>query len=175
MTVIMCLLITSCMHIGEKDSTDFFSEMIRHGYKCSVVETQSGDLLKESCYVDKFKLSVFSDGKGKLVRVSLTYSQNDCSGFAELAEDVVNVFCCFDSEQINSVFSVLGIAADLPFDSRGVRRCDTQWYGFSFVCDKVGGTLIAENYRLSPTSVPEVTINTTVPFISFPSSEKTSP
>jgi len=174
-SVIICLTITSCMRIGEKDSTDFLSEMIRRGYKCNVVETQSGDLMKESCYVDNFKLSVFSDVNGKLVRVSLTYSQNDSSGFVELAEDAVGAFCAFDGEQINSVFSVLGISSDLPFDSDGVRRCDTQWYGFSFVCDKVGGTLVAENYRLRPTSVPEVTINTTVPFISFPSSEKASP
>lgn len=174
-SAVICLMITSCMRVGEKDSMDFFSEMIRRGYKCNVVETQSGDLMKESCYVDNFKLSVFSDVNGKLVRVSLTYSQNDSTGFAELADDVVGAFCSFDGEQIDSVFSVLGISTDLPFDSGGVRRCDTQWYGFSFVCDKVGGTLAVENYRLNPTSVPEVTINTTVPLISFSSSEKASP
>jgi len=173
-TIIFCVGISSCVLVGEKDSTDFFSEMLRHGYTCNVAETQNDKFLKESCYVDKFKLSVFSDVNGKLVRVSLTYSQNDSSGFADLAEDTVSAFCGFDSGQTAAVFSVLGIGDNLPSDSSGVIRCDTQWYGFSFVCDEVGGTLAVENYRLNPTSAPDVTINTTVPFIAFSSSEKTS-
>ncbi len=169
--IIFCLFTTSCVRSGEMDSTDFFGEMLRRGYICDIIEMKSGNSLKESCYVDGFKLSVFSDDNGKLMRVSLTYSQSDNSGFTELAEDVVNSFCGFDSEQIKSVFSVLGICNELPSDSSGVKRCDTQWYGFSFTCDKVGGTLVVENYRITPTSAPEVTLNTTVPFVSFPSPE----
>lgn len=170
-SIILCVLTSSCMRIGEKDSLDFFSEMIRRGYKCNIVETQSGNSLKESCYVDNFKLSAFSDSNEKLMRVSLTYSQSVNSGFAELAEDVVSSFCGFDSGQIKSVFSVLGLGGDLLSDSSGVKRCDTQWYGFSFTCDEVGGTLVVENYRINPTSAPEVTMNTTVPFVSFTLSE----
>lgn len=175
MTGIMCLSVTACVHSGEKDSTDFFNEMLRKGYVCNIAETESGNSLKESCYVDNFKLSIFSDGNGKLMSVSLTYGKNESFGFDELAREVVNAFCDFDSKQIDTVFQVLGIGINLPSDSHGVRRCDTQWYGFSFVCDEVGGTLAVENYRVSPTSAPEVTINTTVEFVSFPSSEKTLP
>lgn len=170
-TIILSLSATSCVRSGEKDSTDFFGEMLRRGYICNIIETQSGNSIKESCYIDDFKISAFSDSDGALMRVSLTYSQGDSDGFSELAEDVVGSFCGFDSEQIKAVFLQLDIGSELPADSSGVKRCDTQWYGFAFTCDKTGGTLVVENYRISPTSAPEVTLNTTVPFVSFPSSE----
>ncbi len=174
MTIILCMLITACVRVGEKDSTDFLAEMSRRGYRCNVEETESGNLLKESCYIDNYKLSMFSDDNGQLISVSLTYSENDNVGFESVAADVVGAFCGFDSEQINSVFSELGNGGKLHCVSSGVRRCDTQWYGFSFTCDEVGGALAVESFRLNPTSAPEVTINTTVPFVSFASSEESS-
>ncbi len=173
-TVLLCVVTASCVRVGEADSTDFISEMHRRGYSCAVIETESGGMLKESCYVENFKLSLFSDVNGQLVRVSLTYCENDSAGFDAVAADVIGAFCGYDSEQINAVFSALGIGGGLPYDSGGVRRCDTQWYGFSFTCDEVGGTLAVESYRLNPTSAPDVTINTTVPFVTFASSEKSS-
>lgn len=174
LTLVLCFAVSSCVRSGETDSIDFFSEMHRRGYKCTVDEVMSGDMLKESCYVDNFKLSVFSGGDGQLKRVSVTYSGYDSSGFGSIAADVICSFCGFDTDQANLVLSSLGVSSNLPSDSSGVKRCDTQWYGFSFTCDKTGGTLVVENYRLSPTSAPEVTLNTTVPFVTFGSSEKSS-
>lgn len=174
MTVILCLLTASCVRIGERDSIDFLSAMHRRGYRCVVEETYSGELLKESCYVDGFKVSMFSEPNGCLVRVSITYADSENSGFSKLAADAVGAFCGFDSSQVEAVFSVLGIGDELLSDSGGVKRCDTQWYGFSFTCDEVGGALAVDSYRFNPTSAPDVTLNTTVPFIYFGSSEKSS-
>jgi hypothetical protein len=73
-------------------------------------------------------------------------------------------------ERIDAVFNTLAICEPLPSDTKGVRRCDTQWYGFGFTADKAGGTLAVVSYRLEPASVPDVTLNTTVPFLSEKSS-----
>lgn len=162
------------MRMGERDSLDFLSAMHKCGYRCVVEETQSGELIKESCYVGNFKLSMFSEDNGRLVRVSVIYAGCENAGFAELASAAVGAFCGFDSKQVESVFSVLGIGDVLPQDSGDVLRCDTKWYGFSFSCDEVGGALTVESYRSRPASAPDVTLNTTVPFISFGSSEKSS-
>ncbi len=173
-TVVFCLLAASCMRMGERDSLDFLSAMHAYGYRCVVEETQSGEMLKESCYVDGFKISMFSENDGRLVRISVTYAGSENAGFAALASDAVGAFCGFDGEQIAAVFSVLGVGESLPQDSGDVIRCDTQWYGFSFTCDEAGGALAVDSYRFRPTSTPDVTLNTTVPFVSFGSSEKSS-
>ncbi len=164
------VLLCSCVRTGQKDSMDFLSYMARAGYACRIEETVSGGKLKESCYVNGCKLSLYSDSQGRLVNITVTYQNSESGGFKGLAHDAVKAFCSFDNEQADAVFNILGIYDPLPSDTEGVRRCDTEWYGFGFTCDKTGGTLAVVSYRLEPTSVPDVTLNTTVPFLS----EKTS-
>ncbi len=164
------VLLCSCVRTGQKDSMDFLSNMARSGYNCRIEETVSGNKLKESCYINGCKMSLYSDSQGRLVNITVTYQGSESGGFKDLAYDAVKAFCSFDNEQADTVFNILGIYDPLPSDTEGVRRCDTEWYGFGFTCDKTGGTLAVVSYRLEPTSVPDVTLNTTVPFLS----EKTS-
>jgi hypothetical protein len=163
-------LLCSCVRTGQKDSIDFISSMIKSGYDCHVEETVSDDKLKESCYINGCKLSMYSDTQGRLVNVTVTYQGKQSDGFAEIARNAVKAFCGFENEQTDEIFSIIGIHDPLPSDTKGIKRCDTEWYGFGFVSDKTGGTLAVVSYRLEPTSVPDVTLNTTVPFLS----EKTS-
>lgn len=172
--VICCFLslflLCSCVRTGQKDSVDFMSAMMKSGFDLHVDETVSGEKLKESCFVDGFKLSLYSDSQGRLVNVTVTYAGSEKNGFEALARESVKAFCGFEDEQIDKIFITLGIYDPLPSDTKGVRRCDTEWYGFGFTADKAGGTLAVVNYRLEPASVPDVTINTTVPFLSEKSS-----
>ena len=175
---VLCLMslavLCSCVRTGERDSLDFLSSMAERGFECRVDETFSTDRLKESCYVDGCKLSLYSNSQGKLTGISVTYEAENPHGFNELACAAAESFCGFSADEIQSVFEVLGIDIALPEDSEGVKRCDTQWYGFSFTSDRVGGALVIRSYRLEPTSAPEVTLNTTVPFVTSASSEKSS-
>lgn len=172
--VIFCflslLMLCSCVRTGQKDSVDFISGMMKAGYDLHIDETVSGGKLKESCFINGCKLSLYSDAQGRLVNVTVTYAGNESSGFETLSRETVKIFCGFDDAQIDSVFNTLGIHDPLPSDTKGVQRCDTQWYGFGFTADKAGGTLAVVSYRLEPASVPDVTLNTTVPFLSEKSS-----
>ena len=168
--IIPVFMLCSCVRTGQKDSIDFISSMIKSGYDCRVEETISGDKLKESCYINGCKLSMYSDSQGRLVNVTVTYQGEKSEGFAEIARNAVKAFCDSEDEQINEIFSIIGIRDPLPADTKGIKRCDTEWYGFGFVSDKTGGTLAVVSYRLEPASVPDVTLNTTVPFLSEKSS-----
>ncbi len=164
--VLSVLLLCSCVRTGQKDSIDFISSMLKAGYDCRVDETVSGEKLKESCFIGNCKLSMFSDSQGRLVNITVTYAQKQSEGFETLAKEAVKSFCGFEQEQVDAVFSILGITDPLPSDTKGVRRCDTEWYGFGFTSDEAGGTLAVVSYRLEPASIPDVTLNTTVPFLS---------
>ena len=174
LAVIFCVLflfmLCSCVRTGQKDSMDFLSSMIKNGYDLHIEETVSSEKLKESCFVDGCKLSLYSDSQGRLVNITVTYAGAESSGFDKLARAAVKSFCDFEQEQINDVFNTLGIYDPLSSDTNGVRRCDTEWYGFGFTSDEAGGTLAVVSYRLEPASVPDVTLNTTVPFLSKKSS-----
>ncbi len=160
------LLLCSCVRTGQKDSIDFMSSMIKSGYDCRIEETLSNGKMKESCYINGCKLSMYSDAQGRLVNVTVTYQGEKSQGFEKIARDTVKAFCGFENEMVNEIFGILGIQDPLTFDTKGVRRCDTEWYGFGFTSDKTGGTLAVVSYRLEPASVPDVTLNTTVPFLS---------
>ncbi len=168
--ILPLFMLCSCVRTGQKDSIDFISSMIKSGYDFRVEETVSGNKLKESCYINGCKLSMYSDSQGRLVNVTVTYQGKQSDGFEELAYDTVKAFCSLEQEQINEILNILGIHDPLPSDTKGIKRCDTEWYGFGFVSDKTGGTLAVVSYRLEPTSVPDVTLNTTVPFLSEKSS-----
>lgn len=165
--VVFSLLFCSCVRTGEKDSTDFISSMIKYGYDCGISETLSGETLKESCYVSGCKLSLYSDSTGKLVRISVTYVPESRGKFLPLAHTAVKSFCSYSEENINEIFSVLGIGDYPPDDSSGVKRCNTEWYSFYFTCDETSGALEVVNLRLEPESIPDVTLNTTVPFVTI--------
>lgn len=160
------LLLCSCVRTGQKDSIDFISSMVKSGYECRVEETVSGDKLKESCYINGCKLSLYSDLQGRLVNVTVTYADAESGDFENLSREAVRAFCGFEQEYIDDIFNTLSIGDPLPSDTKGIKRCDTEWYGFGFASDKAGGTLAIVSYRLEPASVPDVTFNTTVPFLS---------
>jgi len=172
--VLLCifpvLMLCSCVRTGQKDSVDFLSAMIKVGYDLHIDETISGEKMKESCYIDGCKMSIYSDSQGRLVNITVTYAGSEINGFEKLSREAVKAFCGFDDEYIDAIFNTLGIHDPLPSDTKGVRRCDTEWYGFGFTSDKAGGTLAVVSYRLEPASVPDVTLNTTVPFLSEKSS-----
>ena len=174
LAVICCFLslfvLCSCVRTGQKDSVDFMSAMMKAGFDVHIDETVSGKKLKESCFINGCKLSLYSDAQGRLVNVTVTYADSENGGFEALARETVKAFCGFDDERIDAVFNKLAICDPLPSDTKGVRRCDTEWYGFGFTADKAGGTLAVVSYRLEPASVPDVTLNTTVPFLSEKSS-----
>lgn len=163
---VFAFLFCSCVRTGEKDSIDFISSMIKCGYDCSISETLSGETLKESCYVNGCKLSLYSDGSGKLARISITYVPESRGEFLMLAQAAVRSFCLYGEEDINEIFTALGTGDYPPDDSSGVRRCNTEWYSFYFSCDETSGALEVVNLRLEPDGVPDVTLNTTVPFVS---------
>lgn len=177
LSAVLCMLILllfcSCVRTGEKDSVDFLSLLMKNGYDCCVSETVSGEMLKESCYVNRCKLSLYSDDTGKLARVSVTYVPESTAQFLSLAKAAVKAFCSYGEDSISEIFSVLTIGDYPPEDSSGVRRCNTEWFSFYFTCDETGGALEVVNLRLEPESAPEVTLNTTVPFVAI-LPEKTS-
>ncbi len=164
---VLMLMLCSCVRTGEKDSVDFLSAMIKNGFDCTVAEASSGELFKESCYINGCKLSLYSNGDGKLVRVSVTCVPESRVNFIPLATQAVKAFCSYTDENVSDVFKTLGIGDYLPDDSGGVRQCTTEWYSFDFTCDKAGGALEVTSLRLEPPSTPEVTLNTTVPFVSL--------
>ncbi len=176
--VLLCVffifLLCSCVRTGEKDSVDFLSAMIKIGFDCTVTETYSGEMLKESCYINGCKLSLYSNITGKLVRVSVTCVQDSRDKFIPLAGAAVKSFCSYTDDNVSDIFNTLGISDYLPDDSKGVKQCTTEWYSFSFTCDEAGGALEVTSLRLEPPSTPEVTLNTTIPFVTLSLSEKSS-
>lgn len=174
LAMLSVMLLCSCVRTGEKDSVDFLSSMMKSGFDCKIEETVNDAVLRESCYINGCKLSLYSNSQGKLVKVGVTYYAENSVGFQALSRAAVSSFCSFSNEDINAVFKALEIADKLPDDSMGVKQCDTEWYGFAFSCDEVGGTLVIRSYRSESTSAPEVTLNTTVPFVRIDLSEKAS-
>ncbi len=173
---IICALsmisLSGCVRSGMADSIDFISSMMRLGFDCRVEEITSEDKLKESCYINGCKVSLFSNGYGKLTNISVTCARDNSEEFYEVALAATKSFCGYSQTDALTVFETLKLCEPLPADSKGVKRCLTEWYSFSFTCDDVGGALAVTSLRLEPTSAPEVTLNTTVPFVTLGSTEK---
>lgn len=108
LAVICCFLslfvLCSCVRTGQKDSVDFMSAMMKAGFDVHIDETVSGKKLKESCFINGCKLSLYSDAQGRLVNVTVTYAGSENGGFEALARETVKAFCNFDDERIDAVF-----------------------------------------------------------------------
>ncbi len=170
---VFCFLFCGCVRTGERDSLDFIWAMAAYGFDCVVEETESGEETKESCYIGEYKISLFSNADYKLYRVSAAYSGKGEKDFISLAKAIVMSACLYSEAQTLTVLETLGIAKMLPDSTKGVARCETQGYFFSFTCDSAGGMLVIDSLRLNPTQPVTVTVRTTVPKLDL--SEKSEP
>ncbi len=161
--ILLGVLLCGCARTGEKDSLDFIADMARQGYECVIEETESGDEIREACYVNGFKISLFSNRSFKLYRLCVTYSGMGDKDFIPLSRAAVMSTCGFSAQQADAVLKTLGIAESLPDSTKGVARCETEQFFFSFTCDEAGGMLCVDNLRLNPTQPATVTVRTTVP------------
>lgn len=160
---VFVFLFCGCVRTGERDALDFISAMAKHGYECVVEETESGEETKESCYINNYKISVFSNADYKLYRVSVTYSGKGEKDFIALARAAIMSMCLYSQNQSSAVLETLGINESLPDSTKGVARCETGEFFFSFTCDNAGGMLVIDSLRLNPTQPATVTVRTTVP------------
>lgn len=160
---VICLVFCGCVRTGERDSLDFIGAMAEYGYECVVEEVSSGEETKESCYVGQFKISMFSNADYKLYRVSVTYSGKGEKDFIALAKAAVMSMCLYTENQTSAILKTLSIAETLPDSTKGVARCETGEFFFSFTCDNAGGMLVIDSLRLNPTQPATVTIRSTVP------------
>lgn len=159
------LLLCGCVRTGERDALDFISAMAKHGYECVVEEAYSGEETKECCYINNYKISLFSNSDYKLYRVSVTYSGKGEKNFIDLARSIIMSMCLYSENQTSAVLETLGINETLPDSTKGVARCETGEFFFSFTCDKAGGMLVVDSLRLNPTQPATVTVRTTVAFL----------
>lgn len=160
---VICLVFCGCVRTGERDSLDFISTMAKYGYECVVEEVSSGEETRESCYVSGFKISLFSNSDYKLYRLSVTYSGKGGKDYIDLARAAVMSMCLYSENQTSAVLETLGINETLPDSTKGVARCETGEFFFSFTCDNAGGMLVIDSLRLNPTQPATVTVRTTVP------------
>lgn len=160
---VICLMFCGCVRTGERDSLDFIGAMAEYGFECVVEEVSSGEETKESCYVGQFKISMFSNADYKLYRVSVTYSGKGEKDFIALAKAAVMSMCLYTENQTSAILKTLSIAETLPDSTKGVARCETGEFFFSFTCDNAGGMLVIDSLRLNPTQPATVTIRSTVP------------
>lgn len=160
---VICLVFCGCVRTGERDSLDFIGAMAEYGFECVVEEVSSGEETKESCYVGQFKISMFSNADYKLYRVSVTYSGKGEKDFIALAKAAVMSMCLYTENQTSAILKTLSIAETLPDSTKGVARCETGEFFFSFTCDNAGGMLVIDSLRLNPTQPATVTIRSTVP------------
>lgn len=160
---VICLVLCGCVRTGERDTLDFISSMAKCGYECVVEETLSGEETKESCYVEKCRISLFSNADYKLYRVSVTYSGKAEKEFISLAKAVIMGMCLCSESNASAVLETLGISQTLPDSTKGVARCEAGEFFFSFTCDEAGGMLVIDSLRLNPTQPATVTVRTTVP------------
>lgn len=161
--IVICLVLCGCVRTGERDALDFISAMAKYGYECVIEETVSGEETKESCYVENCRISLFSNADYKLYRVSVTYSGKAGKEFVTLASAVINSMCLYTESRASAVLETLGVAKILPDSTKGVARCETGEFLFSFTCDEAGGMLVIDSLRLNPTQPATVTVRTTVP------------
>ena len=162
---IVVFLLSSCTRVGERDGTDFIVNMAKYGFDLTAEETVSDEYLKESYYVNSCKISVYLNENSKLYRLVLTYSKKAPKDYAFTAKSCIASFCGFEETLVAEIVSALGISPSLPESTKGVNRCESEYYLFSFTCDKAGGCLVIDSLRLNPTSAPTVTVRTTVPVI----------
>lgn len=160
---VICLMFCGCVRTGERDALDFIGAMAEYGFECVVEEVSSGEETKESCYVGQFKISMFSNADYKLYRVSVTYSGKGEKDFIALAKAAVMSMCLYTENQTSAILKTLSIAETLPDSTKGVARCETGEFFFSFTCDNAGGMLVIDSLRLNPTQPATVTIRSTVP------------
>lgn len=160
---VISLVLCGCVRTGERDTFDFISSMAKCGYECVVEETVSDEETRESCYVGNCKISLFSNADYKLYRASVTYSGDGEKNFISLAKSTVMSMCLFTENRALSVLKTLGINETLPDSTKGVARCETGEFFFSFTCDAAGGMLVIDSLRLNPTQPATVTVRTTVP------------
>lgn len=160
---VICLMFCGCVRTGERDSLDFIGAMAEYGFECVVEEVSSGEETKESCYVGQFKISMFSNADYKLYRVSVTYSGKGEKDFIALAKAAVMSMCLYTENRTSAILKTLSIAETLPDSTKGVARCETGEFFFSFTCDNAGGMLVIDSLRLNPTQPATVTIRSTVP------------
>ena len=168
LSCVLCLavfLLTSCTRVGERDGTDFIVNMAKYGFDLTAQETVSTEGLKESYYVNDCKISVYLNENSKLYRLVLTYSKTAPRDYSYTAECCIMSFCGLEKTRAEEIVSVLKISPSPPESTKGVVRCESEYYLFSFTCDKAGGCLIVDSLRLNPTSAPTVTVRTTVPKI----------
>ena len=159
---VICLAFCGCVRTGERDSFDFIGAMAQYGYECVVEETESGEETKESCYIDSCKMSLFSNADYKLYRVTVTYSGKGGREFIALAGAAIMSMCLYSESKTSAVLETLGIKETLPDSTKGVARCETEGFFFSFTCDAAGGMLVIDSLRLNPTQPASVTVRTTV-------------
>lgn len=160
---VICLVLCGCVRTGERDAFDFISSMAKYGYECVAEETVSGEETRESCYVGNYKISLFSNADYKLYRASVTYSSKGEKDFISLAKSTVMSMCLYTESRASAVLETLGMAKMLPDSTKGVARCETGEFLFSFTCDEAGGMLVIDSLRLNPTQPATVTVRTTVP------------
>ncbi len=168
LSFVLCLIIfllSSCTRVGERDGTDFIVNMAKHGFDLTAEETVSTEYLKESYYVNSCKISVYLNENSKLYRLVLTYSKTAPKDFCFTAKCCIASFCGLEEAITEDIVSTLGFSPSPPDSTKGVARCESEYYLFSFTCDKAGGCLIIDSLRLNPTSAPTVTVRTTVPKI----------
>lgn len=160
--ILICLVLCGCVRTGERDAFDFISSMAKCGYECVIEETLSGEETKESCYVGKCRISLFSNSDYKLYRVSAVYSGKGEKEFIPLAKAIIMSTCLFEKSRAAVVLETLGISETLPDSTNGVARCEAGEFFFSFTCDEAGGMLVVDSLRLNPTQPATVTVRTTV-------------
>ena len=162
---LIIILFTSCTRVGERDGTDFIVNMAKYGFDLSAEEIVSTENLKESYYVNGCKISVYSNENSKLYRLVLTYSKNAPPDYLFTAKCCIMSFCGFEEILTEEIAAAVKLMPSPPDSTKGVARCESEYYLFSFSCDKAGGCLIIDSLRLNPTSAPTVTVRTTVPKI----------
>lgn len=166
LVLLLCLcafVLCSCVRTGERDSLDFVSSMAKCGFDLTADEISSADEIKESYYTNDCRITVCSNENSKMYRLILTYSKTAPESFVHTAKSCIMSFSGADEQLALEIMNTLGVSQPLPDSTKGVARCESEYFLYSFTSDKAGGCLIIDSLRLSPTSSPTVTVRTTVP------------
>ncbi len=159
--LVLALSLGACVRIGENDYISFWSAMMKYEPNITVSEYQTGEENRQSAYINGCKISLFSNGEGKLSKVSLTALPSDTAGFYPLARQCVAAASEYSPEQIDGLLDELGISAKKIGHTLGINRREDEWFDFVFTADEAAITLIITSKRLNPTQAPTVTVKLT--------------
>ncbi len=147
------VMLCGCTPTGEVNTERFAAEMAKYGYNINIEEIYSTQQLKESCYIEGCKITLFSDLNGATNRLVLTCAEARTRQQLALMGACVKSCCGLDDASVNEILEQAKSETTMGINQKSYGN----WL-ISFTSDSAGCCLVLNNLRLNPTQEPTVTV-----------------